>query len=125
MVPKGWITLDWKNEFEHHGPFLLGKRQRQFTRERLAVRQSHWDRHNAMWERNYNLAVQFYREILKCRPVSMTVTGLIEDGLFEEHVQPSVSLFAETLWNAKREPEAIMQAGELLGAAANGPQAAW
>ncbi len=119
MVPKGWTCLDWAHEFEHHGPFILGERERQFIRERCTARQVHWDRHSAMWARNYALAVQFYREMLKCQPSSMTVTGLIEDGLFEAHVQPSAGLFAETLWNAERAPETILRLGECLSAAAN------
>lgn len=38
----------------------------------------------------------------------MTVLGLIEDGLFEEKVQLSAALFAETLWNPRRKDEEIL-----------------
>ena len=32
----------------------------------------------------------------------MTVTGLVEDGCFEEKIQPGVALFAQMLWNPHR-----------------------
>jgi len=34
---------------------------------------------------------------------------LIEDGLFEESIQPSVALFAETIWNPRRSDREILQ----------------
>ncbi len=109
MVPKGWACIDWPDEFEHHDQFLLGECDAGFIAERLAARQPHWDRMNALWLRNYPLAVRFYREILKCCPASITVTGLVEDGLFEERIQSSVALFAETIWNPEREPGDILE----------------
>jgi len=109
MVPKGWACIDWPDEFEHHEQFLLGECDPQFIADRLMARQPHWDRVNALWLRNYPLAVRFYREILKCNPTSITVTGLVEDGLFEERIQSSVALFAETIWNPERDPGDILE----------------
>ncbi len=105
MVAKGWTTLDWENEFERHGPFLLGERPPVFTRERLRRKQAKWDEVNALWMNNYPFAVRFYREILECNSAGMTVLGLVEDGLFEEKIQPGVALFAETLWNPSRDED--------------------
>jgi hypothetical protein len=45
------------------------------------------------------LAARFYRELLTSSPRGVLATGLVEDGMFEEAIQPSVALFAETLWN--------------------------
>lgn len=98
MVPKGWVAIRWPEEFEHHGPFLLGERSDTFIQERFEGRKARWDKMNQMWIRRFPLAQSFYREILKTCP-KMTVTGLIEDGLFERQIQPSVALFAHTLWN--------------------------
>ncbi len=118
FVPKGWMTLDWRGEFEHHGPFLLGERSTDFIRERLAKRQPRWDRVNELWQQNYRHAVTFYREMLALNPDGMIATGLIEDGLFEERIQPSVALFAEMLWDPMREPEDILKSAlKLTGAA--------
>jgi hypothetical protein len=99
MVAKGWTTLDWGNEFEHHGTFILGEATRKAIKERLETRQTRWDAVNTLWLKHAGRAAQFYREVLKCKPKTVSVYGLIEDGLFEETIQPGVALFAETLWN--------------------------
>jgi hypothetical protein len=102
MVPKGWMNLRCGSEFENHGPFICGERDPRYIRDRLRARQGEWDWMNQFWYRHYPLAARFYREILACNPSDMLVTGLVEDGLVEEQVQPSVALFAETLWNPHR-----------------------
>jgi hypothetical protein len=104
LVPKGWSALRWESEFEHHGQYILGEQDHEFNRRRLAERQPYWDRVNALWFRFYPLAARFYREIYDCTtpPPSITAAGLVEDGYFEEAVQPSVALFAETIWNPFR-----------------------
>lgn len=114
MVPKGWINLAWYKEFEHHGPFILGERSAEFITERLKKRQPIWDRANALWEKNYPFALNFYREMIKCRPDGISsVVGLIEDGMFEEYIQPSVALFAEMIWNPQRNEHEILQLAEI------------
>jgi hypothetical protein len=109
MVPKGWLNIRWGEDFEHHGPFVLGERSRAFIRRRLEERRPLWDRRNAHWLRYYPAAARFYREILDCRPPTMTVTGLVEDAMFEEEIQPAVALFAETIWNPKRSDDDILK----------------
>ncbi len=105
MVPKGWSKIRWGEEFEHHGPFIIGERRKDWIRRRLEELQPRWDFANTAWLRNYPLAMRFYREILACGSPRMLVAGLVEDGLFEEAIQPSVALFAQTIWNPNR-PEA-------------------
>ncbi|HOX06502.1 MAG TPA: hypothetical protein PK280_08885 [Planctomycetota bacterium] len=102
MVAKGWMKLRWGVDFEHHGRFVLGERDRAWIRRRLEERRPGWDRVNRQWLRGFPAAARFYRETLDCRPAGMTVLGLVEDGMFEEEIQPSVALFAETLWNPRR-----------------------
>lgn len=102
LVPKGWLQLRWAEDFEHHGPFLLGERDHEYIRSRLAERQPRWDALNAKWLRSYPQAARFYRAMLDCRPERLTVTGLIEDGMLEEKIQSSVAIFAQTLWNPRR-----------------------
>jgi hypothetical protein len=55
------------------------------------------------------LAIKIYKEILACSPGKMTVVGAIEDGTFEESIQPSVSIFAETIWNPKKTKGKILE----------------
>jgi len=101
MVAKGFIWLPWESEFEHHGPFILGERSSDFVRSRFELRKKRWEMVNALWARNYPAAASFYRRILDCNPSRMTVSALIEDGMFEESIQSSVALFANTLWNPR------------------------
>jgi len=108
MVPKGWTSLDWKNEFEHHGPFVLGERSRDFTQTRLALRHKRWDCVNALWSANYPVAARFYREMLDAAGGGLAAWGLIEDGLLEEAIQFGAALFAETLWNPRRSDSDIL-----------------
>ncbi len=107
LVPKGWSCLRWLVDFENHSAFILGEQNALRSRERLLLRQNEWDRINTHWFENYPLAARFYRELLAVNPV-LTVTGLVEDGLFEEAIQPSVALFAETLWNPAQSDAAIL-----------------
>jgi len=102
LVPKGWMTLRWDDEWAKHGPFLLGEREPAYLRERLTARQREWDSINVEWYRLFPLAARFYREVLQINP-HMLVTGLVEDALFEARIQPSVALFGEMLWNPYRE----------------------
>jgi hypothetical protein len=108
MVAKGWTTLGWHTEFEHHGPFILGERAPDFIRNRLHARQPRWNDVNRLWLANYPEALRFYRAMLASSPSRMTVLGLIEDGLFEEKVQISAALFAETIWNPHRSEKEIL-----------------
>ncbi len=119
IVPKGWFNLDWGYEFEHHKSFILGERHPRFIAQRLAALQPRWDKVNELWEQNYHLAVQFYNEIMKGNSQPITATGLIEDGIFEARVQPSAAIFAETLWNPKRDPKVIRQFANKLEFAVN------
>jgi hypothetical protein len=100
--------LDWAAEFEHHGPYVLGERGRTSSRRRLAERQPKWDELNAKWLANYRYAVQYYRELLGLDIQSISATALVEDAAFEECIQPSVALFAETVWDPTRSEEELL-----------------
>ena len=109
MVAKGWTCLDWEHEFEHHGPYIMGERDRAFCRRRLAARQKHWAEVNAAWMEHYPLALRFYREILGEAPAQLSVQGVVEDGLFEAAIQPSVALLAACLWNPMLDERDILR----------------
>lgn len=111
MIAKGWTCLNWPDEFEHHGPYLLGVRSPAFTRRRLEKIQPRWEEVNPLWEQYLPQAQQFFQSIQQACQGRMSVLGLVEDGLFEEKIQPSVALFAETLWNP------FTDAGDLLSRA--------
>lgn len=95
------MQLRWDRDFENHESFILGEQSESWIHQRLTARESEWKKINHHWYHSYPLAAAFYRELLQVNP-RMTVTGLVEDGLLEEKIQPSVALFAETLWNPYR-----------------------
>jgi hypothetical protein len=110
LVPKGWSCIRWQADFENHGSFILGEQSVLRSREHLVLRQNEWDRINAHWYENYPLAALFYREVLAVN-AGITISALVEDGAFEEAIQPSVALLAETLWNPfQRDAEILCRA---------------
>jgi hypothetical protein len=108
MVAKGWTCLNWQDEFEHHGHYLLGVRSPEYTRRRLEKIQPRWDEVNPLWEQYLSQTRHFYQSIQQACQGRMSVIALVEDGLFEEKIQPSVALFAETLWNPFAESSEIL-----------------
>lgn len=108
IVPKGWTCIRWLADFENHGSFILGEQAPLHARERLLLKQNDWDEINIHWFKNYPLAARFYREILEVNP-AMTVSALVEDGLFEEKIQPSVALLGEMLWNPRQSDAEILE----------------
>jgi len=102
LCAKGYCNLDWGNEFEHHGPFLLGERSARFIR-RKADEKSIWNHQsNAAWPHCAEAQARFYREIRQVAPGPITSIALVEEGLLETAIQPGVALFAETVWNPNR-----------------------
>lgn len=98
LVPKGWLSLRWNDEFAKHGPLLLGERDPAYLRERLAARQGELNGINSGWFQHYPLAARFYREVSTINP-NVWATALIEDVMFEARIQPSMALLGEMLWN--------------------------
>lgn len=109
MVPKGLVNLSWEKEFEHHGPFILGERNPAFIKKRLMEAQPRWDYVNSHWLEHYPSVTRFFREVLSVSPDNFTATVLIEDGMFEEKIQPSAALVSEILWNPYRDERQLLQ----------------
>ncbi len=107
MVAKGWMQLRWERDFENHSDFIMGEQSKRWIQKRLTARESEWNKINYHWCKSYPLAASFYRDLLQINP-NLTVTGLVEDGLLEEKVQPSVALFGETLWNPYRSDNELL-----------------
>jgi hypothetical protein len=107
LVPKGWSCIRWLQEFENHGPFILGEQSSLQVQEMANLRQSDWDSYNAHWHEHYPRLAHFFREMLQVNP-EIIATALVEDGMFEERLQSSVVLLAETLWNPGQTDQEIL-----------------
>jgi hypothetical protein len=110
MVAKGWTSIDWPSEFEHHDSFILGESSRSFVRDRLAKKSDRWKFVNDLWSKNYPVARRFYESVRNSTRAPMAVTGLVEDGMLEEQIPESVAIFGETLWNPLRSDADIREA---------------
>jgi hypothetical protein len=109
MVAKGWIQMRWRTESEHHGLYIMGERAEVYIRNRARERQPRWDFINNLWLENYPDALRFFAGIRDCTPAGMSVLGLVEDGLLEERIQPSVALFAEILWSPHQTERQVLE----------------
>lgn len=111
ICPKGWSNLDWGKEFENHLGFILGRHAHGWIRRRLEEKKNWWTHVNRDWIPCYGAAARFYAEIRKVCRGPITAVGLVEDGMFEAAIQPSVAIFAQTLWNPDRAAEELMYLG--------------
>jgi hypothetical protein len=109
MVAKGFVQIRWGTQFEHHGPFIMGERDAGSIRDASRVRQPRWDFVNSVWLKNYQEALRFYREVRESTSSRMSVLAVIEDGYFEEKIQISVALFAEMIWNPRRNSNEVLE----------------
>jgi len=64
---------------------------------------------NSLWLRNYPEALRFFQEVRDSTSSTMSVLGLMEDGMFEEKIQFSAALFAEMIWNPHRDAQDVLQ----------------
>ncbi len=101
LVPKGWLSLRWDDEYAKWFTFMLGERNPAFLKQRLIDRQGELNQINDGWFRNYPLNARFYREVAEVNP-NILSTALIEDVMFDGKIQPSMALLGETLWNPKQ-----------------------
>lgn len=108
LVPKGWFCLQWADEFEQHGPFVLGERHPWYIAERERLIRPRAECVDRLWLGLYPRAAHFYREMLALKPSSMLVTGLVEDACIETRIPLSVALFAQTIWNPCRSDDEIL-----------------
>lgn len=111
LCPKGWCNLDWSMEFENHLGFILGRRDPAWIGRRAEGKQNWWNRINRDWLSCYGSAARFYSEIRKVCQGPITAVGLVEDGMFEAAIQPSVAVFGQTLWNPNRTAEELVHLG--------------
>lgn len=111
LCPKGWSNLDWNIDFENHNSFILGQRDPTWCENRLRMKNAWWDMINRQWIPCYQPAAEFYRAIRHTCTGPITCVGLVEDGLFEMKIQPSVALFSEMMWNPYRADSEMLDLG--------------
>ncbi len=112
-VLKGHCVLNWQEFSHYHGPVVIGEMPQQFLKERTEDRSFTWQYSRAYWLSNAK-RLQAYMQLVAEAPIRETmITALIEDGLFETTLDPSVLLYAELLWDWDRDIDALTAAVQL------------
>jgi len=108
FVLKGMTSLYWP-VFEHQlGPFVMGRGDRDFIRRRAAEVAPRWKQVEIGWRKHLGAVCRTVRAAADGRPKRLTVTGLVEDGMWEAYMPLAPCLFAEVLWDPREEPEALI-----------------
>ena len=115
-VLKGFTVLNW-DRFEHQkGPFILGKADPSFVKERAAEKEFYWRYATPYWTEQAPFLKEFFQAVAAAPIHDRLITALVEDGLWERGVHQSVQLYAELLWDPDED------LNEILTAIAHDPQ---
>ncbi len=108
FVLKGMPNLDWST-FEHQlGPFVMGRADRDFIRRRAAAAARRWKPIELGWRKNLHAVCRVIQAAVAARPARLTITGLVEDALWEDRMWLPPCLLAEALWNPDEGPQQIL-----------------
>ncbi len=100
-VMKGMTWLDW-GAFEHQtGPFIIGESERKEISEKLELRRDIIRYQQSLWLQNGGLACDMFRMLAKQTNGAAKISGLLEDGLFDENIWLPSAIFAELLWDSE------------------------
>ena len=98
-VLKGFTVLNWE-KFEHYqGRILIGVTDKVYQKIRLEETQFYWKFCEPYWVEHAKDLQLFCQAVKAGAFEDSTIVALVEDGMFEEEIAPSVGLYAEFLWN--------------------------
>lgn len=107
-VTKGLTKLYWP-DFEHMPESLNIGVSSDFMKENRVIRKRRvWRYLQAYWITNADKAAEMLRVMTEAKKGDLTVTALVEDGMFEANVMYPVALFAELLWDAETDVKELM-----------------
>lgn len=103
VVSKGFSFLDW-GKFEHlHGSVSFGVSSKSMKQNRVIRRRKMWKYLQAYWLQNVDKAYETVNVLCDSKKGNLSITPLVEDGMFEENIMFPVALYAEMLWDCKAE----------------------
>ncbi len=109
VVLKGFTVLPWK-AFEHYkGNILAGKTDAVYRKRALEDRRFYWRFCEPYWINHAPELKAFCTAVADAGFADSTVTALVEDGLFEEELSPSVGIYAELLWDPQADIPAVIE----------------
>jgi hypothetical protein len=93
------VVINWY-EFEHQkGAFIMGETKKRFIRNKAMDASPAWQHDQTCWLKNLECHMQTIRLVTGKELERLNITGLVEDGLWEDRMWLPVALFAESLWN--------------------------
>jgi len=106
---KGLSILDWPR-FEHQkGPFILGEADERFAERRTRDKEELWRYVQTYWTRNLGALLETLRAVKASAVRRATVTGLVEDGLWERRAWLPAALLGESLWDPDQAAAEILR----------------
>lgn len=103
VVTKGFTCLDW-SQFEHlDGAVNFGVSSKFMKQNRIVRKHKRWKYLQAYWLQNADKAYETVKLMCDLKNGKLSVTPLLEDGMFEENIMFHVALFAEMLWDCETE----------------------
>lgn len=107
-VTKGLTKLYWP-EFEHMPESLNVGVSSDFMKANRSVRKRRiWRYLQAYWITNADKVAEMLRAMTEAKDGDLTLTALVEDGMFECDLMYPVALYAELLWDAKTDVKTVM-----------------
>lgn len=107
---KGMSRIDW-GAFEHQpGPYVIGEYDKNFVDEKTKEKHKIWKYIQAYWISN----AKYVKEKVEKLDSDTLVAALVEDGLFDKKVWYPVALYAEILWNPKKDIDEILKDTALM-----------
>lgn len=103
VVSKGFSFLDWA-QFEHlNGPINFGVCSKNMKQNRIIRKRKMWKYLQAYWLQNIDKAYETVKVLCDSKKGNLSVTPLVEDGMFEENIMFPVAIYAEMLWDCSAE----------------------
>ncbi len=108
MVLKGICSLDW-SDFHHQQPnLILGEKSKIFIENRTKQKHQILKLRQAIWVRHADYMQKIVKGIVDKRGGNICVQSLVEDGMFESEIPLSSAIYAEILWDCKKESQDVV-----------------
>ncbi|MBQ8350544.1 MAG: hypothetical protein IJY20_00670 [Clostridia bacterium] len=108
VVTKGFTKLDWSAFAHAEQPVHLGVSSESMKKNRITRKRKIWRYIQAYWLTNADKALAMIKEMANAKQGDLVITGLVEDGMFEENIMYPVALYSEMLWDADAPIQQLM-----------------
>lgn len=98
-VTKGLTKLKWSSFSHMEGSLNVGVSSKALRANRVLRKKPIWKYLQSYWLTNAHYAADMIKLMKDKRGGDLCLTGLVEDGMFEENIMFPVALFAEIMWN--------------------------